>query len=579
MVDLILMARLDAAVVLQDRGNYAGALNEYSQLLPLLTDDADACFFIGCRLLEMKRNDEAIAALNQAIEARPDHVAAYNNLGVAWMAKEDTRTGASAFQKALEIEPGNADAKRNLSAVYAHMAQHYEQSGSLELAATHYELALELLPNDFRTTSAAGAAYVNLGNEERAGELLRRAVTIQPADRVARRSLVDMYEKASRLDMAMSAIERARLEIGADAAFDLVEAKVLRRRNDLQGALGVLEGARLDKATLTTRTNSLMEKGQILDRLDRVDDAMEAFREGNAAAAERLETARYTAQQFVDQVGSIQSFLENGDFSDWPNNSAEAPGPTPVFMVGFPRSGTTLLDNMLDAHPQCEVLEERETIVAVHATMIGLDREYPDLLTQLREEEAESYRQQYWDTVGQIVSLKPGQLVIDKLPLNIIRVPLIRRILPNAKFIFSLRHPCDCVLSCYMQSFGMNAAMANFLTLEDTASLYADVMNLWQRCVDDLSLDVHSIKYEDLTADFETETRAVLDFLGLPWSDAILGYRERIQEKGLVTTPSYHQITEPIYSRATARWERYREYLEPQMAGLAPFIKTLGYTA
>lgn len=579
MVDESVKSRLDAAVALQDKGDIQAALRAYNAICPIVKDDAEANFFIGCRLLELKRHDDAIKAFAQAVTVNPDHAAAYNNLGVAFMAKEEMQEGAAAFQRALEIKPDYQDAKGNLAAVYSHVGRLQQQAGNLDQAITLYERSLKLKPDDPRTVASAGAAHVNVGNEVRAFDLLSHAVFLDPEDRSARRALIDMLEKASRLDEAMSTITRARKQIGADAAFDLIEAKVLRRQGNLEAAEQILGNADVSSSTLTTKTNVRMEHGLVLDRLGRTDAAMTAFAVGNSFASERLAAEKYTKQDFLDQVTDMQEFVRAGDFTGWPQSNPKAAHPAPVFMVGFPRSGTTLLDNMLDAHPLCEVLEEKATIVAVHGTMLGSDTQYPDLLHDMEDEKLEGYRKQYWDAVQSFMPLEPGKLVIDKLPLNIIRVPLIKRILPDAKFILSLRHPCACTLSCYMQSFGMNSAMANFLTLPDAANLYGEIMTLWQLCAENLALDVHQVRYEDLTLDFEAETRAILEFIGVEWDDAVLNYRARIEEKGLITTPSYHQITEPIYDRATARWERYRQYLAPHISELEPFLKAFGYEA
>lgn len=579
MVDQAITTRIDAAVALQQVGKTSQARRRYLTLLPLVQSDAGASFFIGCRLLELKRYDDALVAFNQAVTVEPRHASAHNNIGTALMGKQDLQAGAAAFQRALDINSDYADAKRNLANVYSYVGRQQEQADALEPAVTLYERSLKLRPDHFQTVLRAGAVHLNLGNEERAFELLSQAVSQEPEDRAARRSLIDMLEKAGRLSEASMAITAARDRLGQDAAFDLTEAKILSRENDLPGALKVMEAADLSDASITVKTNIFMDMGQTLDRLDRGDEAMTAFAKGNSFAAERLAAGRYTKQQFTDQVRDMRRFVAEGDFSSWPNDVLENDEPVPVFMIGFPRSGTTLLDNMLDAHPSCRVLEEKATIIAVHAAIIAAGEQYPDRLRDMMPTEIEGYRRQYWETVRKFINLEDDELLVDKLPLNIIRVPLIKRILPNAKFILSVRHPCDCVLSCYMQSFAMNAAMANFLTLEDAANLYRDMMSLWQACETSLSLDVHQVRYEDLTNDFEKELRAVVAFLGLKWDDAILEYRQRIEEKGLVTTPSYHQIGEPIYDRATARWERYREYLEPQMPTLEPFLLNFGYSA
>jgi len=156
-------------------------------------------------------------------------------------------------------------------------------------------------------------------------------------------------------------------------------------------------------------------------------------------------------------------------------------------------------------------------------------------------------------------------------------VGLILRVFPAARFIVAVRHPCDVCLSCFMQDFKMNDVTANFVTLEETAFLYAEVMGLWQHYVRVLPHAYHVVRYEDVVDDFRTETRRLLQFLDLDWDDAVLDYAEHARRRGMITTASYHQVIEPIYRRARYRWRRYARQLEPAIRVLRPHIEYFGY--
>jgi hypothetical protein len=171
----------------------------------------------------------------------------------------------------------------------------------------------------------------------------------------------------------------------------------------------------------------------------------------------------------------------------------------------------------------------------------------------------------------------PGALVIDKLPLNILRTPLIRRLFPDARLIFAQRHPCDAVLSCFMQNFKINRAMASFLTLPNSALLYDRVLGYWFQSLELLSLCVHTVRYESMVSDLESEVRPLLEFLDLPWEDAILDHQRTAAGRGYIRTPSYSQVTERIYDRARGRWESYREHMRDVLPILAPWVERLGY--
>jgi hypothetical protein len=244
----------------------------------------------------------------------------------------------------------------------------------------------------------------------------------------------------------------------------------------------------------------------------------------------------------------------------------------PVFLVGFPRSGTTLLDTLLMGHSGVHVLEEEPILQRVGEALGDFER-----LPALEQEEIERLRALYFAELDAFDPDANGKTVIDKLPLNILGAPLIHRLFPEAKLILALRHPCDVVLSCFMQNFDLNDAMANFLDIGDAARLYDLVMTFWTRARALLPLDVHEVRYEALVEDKEREMRALVDFLGLPWEERLLDHEGTALRRGPIVTPSYAQVVQPIYRRAAGRWERYRDQLAPVLPLLAPWAEKMGY--
>ena len=224
-----------------------------------------------------------------------------------------------------------------------------------------------------------------------------------------------------------------------------------------------------------------------------------------------------------------------------------------------------------------QTLDEKPTVDMLVNTIAELPGGYPSALATLTAANIAQLRRTYFQAVDKSLNRQSECVLIDKLPLNILKVPVIRRVFPDAKFILSVRHPCDACLSCFMQSFKLNSAMANFLTLEETTSFYAKVMGLWQQCLRVLPINYHMVRYEDLVENVKTETRGVLDFIGVGWDDAVLDYAEHAKTSGPITTPSYHDVTQPIFQHAKYRWRNYAQELEPYMERLAPYIEHFGY--
>ncbi|MFP5330471.1 MAG: sulfotransferase family protein, partial [Alphaproteobacteria bacterium] len=182
-------------------------------------------------------------------------------------------------------------------------------------------------------------------------------------------------------------------------------------------------------------------------------------------------------------------------------------------------------------------------------------------------------RRTYFDMLGEYVPGGFSGLVVDKFPLDMAAAPVIETLFPRAPIIFAQRHPCDVVLSGFMQPIGI----MNFSDIEAAADYYDAMMNIWTAAREAMDLNVHTVVYEDLVHDPEPVLRPLVDFLGLEWDEGILEHRETARKRGTIATPSYDQVTEPVSTRAVGRWKRYREQLEPVLPILLPWAEKLGY--
>ena len=167
-------------------------------------------------------------------------------------------------------------------------------------------------------------------------------------------------------------------------------------------------------------------------------------------------------------------------------------------------------------------------------------------------------REIYFDARSEYIKVNKDKVYIDKLPLNIVHVAEILSFFPNAKFILALRNPYDVVLSCFMQYFGANSAMLNFTSLKDTANLYDLVMSLWLTYVEKFPIKFHKIKYEQIVQDFDSTIVELLNFLELDWSSNLKEYYKTTKKRGIVNTPSYRQINQPLYNKSIGRWKNYK---------------------
>lgn len=407
-----------------------------------------------------------------------------------------------------------------------------------------------------------------------AADAYRQALALAPDDPDILGKLATVLEKLNDLAAAEAIVQRGLGLHGETPALLKVQAMLLRRQGHMDQAIACLERLPLG-STEIERAEALFELGRCHDRLGEADKAFGYFAEGNRI--------RSDIAPDIDRAGLIRDYIDPQ--IEWLTRFADADAPAPgfdadgepVFVIGFPRSGTTLIDQILDSHHRLTTLEERECMPRMHAAVAARPGGFPEAIGHLSTGEKEQLRAEYRACARRHVARPPGNILVDKLPLNILRTPLIQSVFPGAKIVLAMRHPCDVCLSCFMNDFRPNLAMANFFTLDDTVRLYARVMDLWLQTRPVLKLPVHLIRYEDLIADFRGEVGGLLDFIGVNWDERVMAFDRHAQGRRGINTPSYHQVCRPIYQDSKGRWQRYAKHLEPHLPTLRPFIAAFGY--
>ena len=263
----------------------------------------------------------------------------------------------------------------------------------------------------------------------------------------------------------------------------------------------------------------------------------------------------------------------------WPIANQDNEQVDPVFVVGFPRSGTTLLEQILDAQPGLVSFDEQPFLAKTLLQLQKMDLEYPTQLHHLNQQQLEQLRHYYFQQAQAKVGALNGRRLVDKNPLNWSRLPLIRTLFPNASVILALRHPCDVILSCYMQNLRSTVLSGAFSHFDRIADLYIALADYWQRIAPQLDMPVMISRYENLVQMPEQSTRQLAEFLGLPWSESWLNSASYAKDKAIIHTPSYAQVLEPLNTRALNRWQHYREYFDTDvMARLKPSVYAMGYS-
>ncbi|HWJ39044.1 MAG TPA: sulfotransferase, partial [Sphingomicrobium sp.] len=279
------------------------------------------------------------------------------------------------------------------------------------------------------------------------------------------------------------------------------------------------------------------------------------------------------AAVYRDMIRQGRDIINEEWVGSWRSEADPDPRPAPVFLVGFPRSGTTLLDTILMGHPQIEVLEEEPALGEANQALSSFDG-----LPTIPDDEIQRARDAYYVKAGELTPLVPGNLLVDKNPLTMNLLPIVRRVFPDARIILALRHPCDVVLSCFVSNFRLNDGMSNFIRLDTAAELYDLSFSYFEQVQKLMPMPTHVVRYESIVEDRTSELQGLFEFLGLDWHDAVLDHQTTALNRGRIKTASYAQVVEPIYKRSAGRWQHFRKHLEPILPVLAPWAAKFGYT-
>ncbi|MGV2495455.1 tetratricopeptide repeat-containing sulfotransferase family protein [Pelagerythrobacter aerophilus] len=521
----------------QQRGDIEGAIAAY--LRALAGDGADLASLnnLGNLYAACGKYDEAIGYFERAITLAPREIDIYLNLAEVLRQADRGRERLKVMRDAQVIAPGNRKVLTELALAHVH-ADGSAPSTSIDSkdGIDGIETAIAILEDVVARFPEFGESHIELG---RLYEALNRVDDL--AALINRIDGVNAPPEAAFL-LAWQAQREGRFDDAAELARGIPETVHPMRRLHLIGAIA-----------------------------DRRDDTAAAF-----AAFERMNEAAVTDSAPVQGPTFRETVERNAErwtrdwFESWTEVDLAGEQQDPVFLVGFPRSGTTLLDTMLMGQPELSVLEERPILASVANALGGED------LATLSLDRTKELRSQYFATArtcGWDESLR----LVDKHPLNMTRLPLIHRLFPNAKIVLAERHPYDVVLSCFIANFQQNFAMRSFTSLEESARTYDAVFSAWERARSLCDADIRPIRYERLLDNTRDELEPLIRWLGLEFNERSLAHEEIAKARGLVRTASYSQIVERLYIRARDRWRRYADHLTPVIPILHPWAERMGY--
>jgi tetratricopeptide (TPR) repeat protein len=511
--------------------------------------------------------------LRRIVALHPNTFWAINQLALALFNKGAVLEAEMHARNAVRIAPENAQSHYLMGMVMT-------EANRPRIGEYHYHRALELTRGRDPILIANLAWNLkNQGRMEEARALYRESVGASPEVLQTLLGWARLEEADRNLDAAAELLDRAERVAPNNPSVSLARAVVQGRNRSYDQALAILDQAAAQNRDRGLDANELLEKGRLLDRVGRYEEAFAAFEEGKRLCRE-VSGLNYLADHARQQADRLRGFFTEGRLAILPRAELREDLPQPLFILGFPRSGTTLVEQTLSAHPRIVAGDELPFVNEITAAMVRVlnsPMTYPEALAELwmgdRREGLDELRDYYFAGVRRLDILEPGAAwFTDKMPLNEMHLGLIALLFPRSPMIHVLRHPLDVVLSVF--SNHLTHGFYCSYSLETAARHYVLIMELVEHYRGQMMLRYLPIRYEDIVADQEASTRRMLDFIGEEFDERCIEFHEN---RRYARTASYAQVTEPLYDSSRYRYRHYLKQLEPVIPILEPVIKRLGY--
>jgi tetratricopeptide (TPR) repeat protein len=592
------------AIALARLGRLDEAIADFNQALQLDPNDARIHYNLGTALLKKGRFEEAIASFQRAVQANPAYAGAHNNLGEALRCQGRVEEAIVSLTEAVRLKPNFPEAHNNLgNALFdlgrveeakgayqqaLHLRPDYAEAhnnlgialrvrGSPDEALAEFQHALRLKPDYAEAHNNLGLALLDQGRFDDAKACYQEALRLKPDFAEALTSLGALYKVQGKADEALRQFRQA-LQCKPDFPLTLYNLSEMASQRRYQ-----FSPEEVESMQRLVQSDQLGDKdacrihyalGAISDKAGEYDQAFEHYQQANQRQRAWLSRAGliFTSELRRTAFDHGIAFFTPSHFQRTAAFGVESD--LPVFIVGMPRSGTTLIAQILSSHPRVRAAGELKDMGCIAETLPGVlqrPEPYPHCLAYLNQESARFVAHRHLERLRQLGGTR--ERVIDKMPFNFQFLGLIATLFPKSKIIHCRRDPLDTGLSCYFQNFQEITFATSLAEIGDYYRDYERLMNHWRKV---LPLRMLEVNYESLVGDVEAVSREMISFLGLEWSERCLEFTENSRP---VRTASVLQVRQPIYRSSIGRWKRYAKHLRPLMDSLGlpgPSIKAPG---
>ena len=561
-------ALVNLACVLKDSGNPTQAEKFLKDALKINPSFDFALTNLGAVLNELEKFDEGEQYLRKALRINSSSPMALNNLGNILSNKKNNKEAELCYRKAIEI-------KSDFSIAYNNLGSLLSKQGNLIEAEKFTQKAINFNPKFELAYVNLGTIKIDLDKLKEAEELFLSAIEINEKYNYAYSNLFRLYETTNKISNLKNKIESLNQNENIINEILMFKARISFREKDFITAKKYIDQVSNEWIKNTDHSTNLLFwsfRAFIEEKVKNHDEAFKCFEKSQL----NLKYENTNPKIFQDYITTYRKNIDKDAFLA-KTKGTKIIKDSPVFLIGFPRSGTTLLDTILRSHPEIDVLEEKPLINSVEQIIKSKFKFSLDELHHLTSKDLDYLRNHYLEILRDNCDNKNAKILIDKFPFQTVCLPLINLLFPNSKIIFTHRNPYDTVLSCFQQSFEPNNAMANFRSIESASRIYDLTMSIWLDYKEKLKINHITSKYEDLIEDFDKHILKILNFLDVSWDENIKNYRNTAHDRGKINTPSSSQVVQPLYKSSIDKWKNYEKYFENSNRYLRKWISYFKY--